>query len=393
LRGKNNGMRPIRVLYMHRFDRIGGAERALLGSVDAIKCLPVEPLVVWPRQDDAYAWLQSRNVPVALLDLPAWKHGFSLALQPRLLFRLRRLVASDRVDLVHVNNYRSSPFGRLVARQTGAPCVCHVRELISSTRIRKFRLHSLHALIAVSDAVSQSLVDGGIPPARVTTVRSGVAMNHGPSLADPHRVRKDLGIPADAPLLGIVAHILPHKGYDDLLHALVHVKRRYPRVTCLIVGAAPRKEYRQHLMNLAERLLVREQLVWVGYQGDVIPFLGAMDAFVLPSRTEGFPLTVLEAMAAGRAVIATAVGGIPEVVQHGVTGLLVPSGQPLQLADAIVRILGSPALATSMGEAGRRRIEAGFTLDGEMRRIFELYQSVLKQPPSPSPLESPEERR
>jgi len=386
-------MRPIRVLYMHGFDRIGGAERALLGSVDAIKCMPVEPLVVWPRRDDAYAWLQSRNIRVALLDLPAWRHGLSLVLRPHLLFRLRRLVARASVDLVHVNNYRSSPFGRLVSRQTGAPCVCHVRELISSKRIREFRLHSLHALIAVSDAVAQTLLEGGVPPTRVTTVRSGVAMNHGPCQDDPQRIRRNLGIPADAPLLGIVAHILPHKGYDDLLHALVHVKQRYPRVTCLIVGAAPRKEYLQRLLDLAERLAVREQLVWVGYQGDVTPFLSAMDAFVLPSRTEGFPLTVLEAMAASRPVIATAVGGIPEVVQNGVTGLLVPSEQPLQLADAILRILGAPALAKSMGEMGRRRIETSFTLENETRQIFELYQRVLNRPSPHSPRASTAECR
>jgi len=174
-----------------------------------------------------------------------------------------------------------------------------------------------------------------------------------------------------------VGHILPHKGYDDLVQALALVREKFPNVKCLIVGGASRARYLQRLLQLAERLSVRDRLVVVGFQEDVVPFLHAMDVFVLPSRTEGLPITILEAMAAGKPVVATAVGGIPEVVRDGETGFLTPPGDPDRLAEAVIRLLEAPTLATAMGEAGRKRVESEFTLDGEARQTSTVYHQVL----------------
>jgi glycosyltransferase involved in cell wall biosynthesis len=174
-----------------------------------------------------------------------------------------------------------------------------------------------------------------------------------PTESARRNLRESLGGATDDPTIGIVAHILPHKGFDDLVQALPLIVQRIPRVRCLVVGEAPRKKHLDHLLDLAERLAVRDRLVWVGAQEDVLPFLDAMDLFVLPSHTEGLPLTVLEAMAAGRPVVGTAVGGIPEAVRHGETGFVVPPRDPRRLAEAVIDVLANPALAKSRGEAGR----------------------------------------
>ncbi len=188
---------------------------------------------------------------------------------------------------------------------------------------------------------------------------------------------KRLGVTDADCLIGIVAHILPHKGYDDLFQALALIREKVPNIRCLIVGEAPRKRYLQRLLHLAERLSVRDRLTLVGMQDDVAPFLHAMDLFVLPSHTEGLPITILEAMAAGRPVVATAVGGIPEVVRDGETGILVPERDPRQLADAVLRLLETPGLAKAMGEAGRKRIEEAFTVEREARQTSLLYRQLL----------------
>jgi len=374
----------IRILYLQEFRRIGGAERALLGLVDAIRHVGVEPLVAMPRREAAVARLASREIRAVPLSVPRWRHGVSLPMLPLFPFRLRSRVAPAEIDLVHVNNYRSAPIGSFVSRWFGVPCVCHIRELITSDKIREYLLHLPDALIAVSDAVAQALVEGGLPQDRIVVVRSGIALHEAPPEAETMGLRESLGISPHDPVLGIVAHVLPHKGYDDLIYALPLLQEKLPHVKCLIVGGTPRKRYLQKLLQLAERLSVKDRLILVGEKENVVPFLHAMDVFVLPSWTEGLPITVLEGMAAGKPVVATAVGGIPEVVRDGETGLLVPSGEPGRFAEALIRLLETPILAKAMEEAGRAWAEKAFSLEQEVKQTCALYRHVLAVSPSGS---------
>ncbi|HSD51701.1 MAG TPA: glycosyltransferase, partial [Candidatus Methylomirabilis sp.] len=233
----------IRVLYLHELRRMGGAERALLGLADAIRQVRVEPLMVWPPQGTAFAWLASRGIRVVPLRVPRWRHGLSLPLFPLFLARLRRALLPTDVDLVHVNNYRSAPIGQFVSRWADVPCVCHVREMIAARAIRQYRLLSSNALIAVAGAVGHALQAGGIPAARVTVVRSGVTPHDAPPEAETIGLRGRLGISPHDPVLGIVAHMLPHKGFDDLVQALALLTEKFPQAKCLVIGMAPRERY------------------------------------------------------------------------------------------------------------------------------------------------------
>ena len=366
-----------RVLYIHGFTLLWGAERALLRLADAIRQAGVEPLVLWPRNDRAFAWLRSRGIRAAGIKVPVGMRWLSMLVFPLMLARVLRFVSSTRIDLVHVNNYRSVQFGRMVSRWTKVPLVCHVRELITPDTMRQHRLHESDALIAVSEAVALALAGGGMPAGRVTTIRSGIPGIGPLREAEGQAVRDGLGILPDDPVVGIVAHVLPHKGFDDLVRALALIQKKHPRVRCLVVGEAPRKRYLQELLDLAARFSVKDRLVLVGFQDEVAPLLAAMDLFILPSQTEGLPITILEAMAAGRPVIATAVGGIPEVVRDGETGILIHSRDPEELAGAAIRLLDAPRLARAMGEEGRKRVEALFTMESEAERTSMLYRQVL----------------
>jgi len=356
---------------------MGGAELALLRLLEAIGPMGVEPLVVWPHSDAAFERLSSRGIGVIRLRVPRWRHGLSLPLFPVWLARLRVALPRGRVDLIHVNNYRSAPFGRLVARWMGVPCLSTVREMISPKKIRQYRLRTMDGLIAVCEAVARALVDGGVPRDRVATVWSGVTLPP-PQGEDGQRLlREGLGLMPDEPVIGIVAHILPHKGYEDLIQALGRIVPRVPRVRCLVIGEAPRRRYLDRLLDLAQRLGVRDRLLLLGAREDAPRLMGALDLLVLPSLTEGLPLTVLEAMAAGKPVVGTAVGGIPEPVRNGETGFIVPPGDPGRLAEAVVAALGEPAASARMGQAGRRRVQEAFTIEGEVRKTAALYRKLL----------------
>lgn len=364
---------------------MGGAEVALLRLLEGIRPVGVEPLVVWPRNDAIAARLSSQGVRVVPLTVPRWTRGLSLALVPWFLLRLRRDLPRGSVDLLHANNYRSAPFGRVVARWAGVPSVSTVREQVSPARMRRYRLERLDALIAVADAVARNLVDGGIPQERVSTVHSGVALERRGMNEDDSSLRERFGIASDDAVLGIVAHILPHKGYDDLVHALGLIAQQVPRVKCLVVGEAPRKKYLARLLALAEHLKVRERLVLAGPHDNVQALLDAMNVFVLPSHTEGLPLTVLEAMAAGKPVVATAVGGIPEAVRHGETGIVVSPHNAAELARAVTEILTNRVIAKSMGEAGRKRVEEEFTIAAECEKTATVYRRVVHRARNDAP--------
>lgn len=378
---------PVRVLYLHDSKRIGGAERALLTLATSIKQMAVEPLVVWRLADDTAQWLRSGGVRVLQAYIPPWCHGFAQPFLPFFLRQLGRSVKPGEIDLVHVNNYRLAPIGRAVARWAGVPCICHVRETIGPGKIEQYRLaSSADSLIAVAEAVGQALVDGGLPSDRITVIRSGIAMFETPTVTERAALRSRLGIPAEAPVLGIVGHILRHKGYDDLIHAIALIGEKAPAIRCVIVGGAPRARYFHKLRQLAKDLGIESRLIWVGVQQDVAPILHAIDLFVLPSHTEGLPITILEAMAAGQPVVATTVGGIPELVRHGETGVLVPPKDPPRLAEAILSVLNEPALARTMGETGQALVAKSFTVEGEAHETALLYQRILNARQGPNTL-------
>ena len=356
---------------------MGGAEQALLAIVREISREAVEPLLLWPRKDGTYRRLLSQGVQCAVLKVPGWRRPGSLPFIPLAVYRLRRLLSRAAIDLLHVNNFRSAPIGRIASRWAGIPCVSHVRELIPPKKIDQFRLRSCDFLIAVSRAVEEILLNEGFPRDQTATVYSGIDLSNIPSDSDSQPLRAVLGIAPDDPVIGIVAHLLPHKGYDDLLEAMALVTGRFPRVKCLIVGHAPRKSYFRRLLVRAEHLSIRQRLIFVGFQEDVFPFLGAMDLFVMPSLAEGQGIALLEAMAKQKPVVATGVGGIPEVVKDGETGIIVQPNNPRQLADAIIRMLEDPRMAEEAGRRGRKRVETEFTLEAEARQLRRIYGQVL----------------
>jgi glycosyltransferase involved in cell wall biosynthesis len=171
-----------------------------------------------------------------------------------------------------------------------------------------------------------------------------------------------------------VARLDPQKGLGDLLEAAARV----PDASFVVAGDGPDRE---RLGETARSLGLHDRVCFLGHRDDVPDLLRSCDVFVLPSLYEGFPLSVLEAMAAGKPVIATAVGGTPEAVSDGETGFLVPPGDPSALAAAIRAVLSDPVLARRLGSAGRERACRTFSAAEMVRHVVRLYEDILKAPP------------
>lgn len=231
-------------------------------------------------------------------------------------------------------------------------------------------------LIAVSDAIARDLRDRyGIAGAKVTTVRNGIDADGFTASQPVPAVLKALDLGPDDRLVGVAGRMTAQKGHRVLLEALVPLARRIPGLRCLLVGDGP---LRRELEERAAALGVHGHCRFLGARSDMADVLSVLEVVVLPSWSEGLPFVLLESMALGRPVVATAVGGNPEVVEPEVTGLLVPAGDPRALAEALARLLAHPEEARAMGARAAVRVRREFTLRGMVGNLERLYASLLE---------------
>jgi glycosyltransferase involved in cell wall biosynthesis len=229
-------------------------------------------------------------------------------------------------------------------------------------------------LVAVSESARQEVLRrDGYAPDRVVVIHNGIARRPAPG-AGPY-VREQLGIGPDAPVVGTLSTLRPVKGHEVAIEAMAEITRRVPGARLVVVGEG---ESRPALERAAAHL--GPVVKFAGFRDDVMPVLDAFDVLAHPSRQEAFPTTLLEAMAAGVPQVATAVGGIPEIVEDGHTGLLLaPPPEPAALADRVVSLLQDPARREELAAAGRERFAERFGADGWARRLRALYDQVLAE--------------
>lgn len=300
------------------------------------------------------------------------------ALDPRAVARLRRLLLRERADVLHTHTHFSlNIVGRVAARFAGARVVAHmhIENVFRNDPLARpiqvtidNRTAQLCAwIVAVSDATRASLVAQGYPPDRTVTVHNGIDAHEPvpPAVLDP---------PPAGPVLLEIGRLCDVKGQREAIAALALLARG--DVTLLLAGEDLESggAYRSALERQAADLGLGERVRFLGRRDDVSALLAAAAALVLPSWIEGLPLVVLEAMAAGLPVVATSVGGTPEAVVDGETGLLVPPRDVPALAAAIDALVADPERARGMGEAGRRRARERFDASTAAQRILGFYE-------------------
>ncbi len=290
---------------------------------------------------------------------------------------LLRLLRSGRVDVVHAHRFGSSLAVALLARLARAPVfVAHAHSWSYEGMVRRFADRAViarraDAVVAVSPTDRARMIElAGIPPHKIVLVPDGIPDRR---VGDGRHVRSDLDIPADAPVVGTVGELRPEKDLDTALRAVAHLAPRWPELRFVVAGDGPD---RGRLERLAGELGAPAMFIGDRPSAEVPDLLAAMDVLVCSSRFESMPVGVLEWMAAGKAIVASRVGGIPAVVEHEREALLVPPRDYVGFAEEIERLLEDPAERRRLGEAAQRRQRADFRLGDTLSRLEQLYQKL-----------------
>lgn len=300
---------------------------------------------------------------------------------------LAEVIRERRPALIHAHGSKASLIARLatlISRRTPTIVTVHNQVLyggVSKTMRTLYvwmerRLAKRTArIVTVSDALRREWLEiYGLPESMMATIHNGLDL--GPFLAGGDRAssRARVGVPGDAAVFGLAARFAPQKALDVLVEAAATVLADDPRAWLVIAGDGPLLEV---VRTKARATAVRDRIVFPGFETDVPGLLSALDVYVTSSVTEGLSLALVEASASGLPIVATNVGGNPEVVEDGVTGLLVPAGKAAPLAAALQRLLKDPMLRRRLGEAGRARAVAEFSEATMLERTAALYREVL----------------
>jgi sugar transferase (PEP-CTERM/EpsH1 system associated) len=370
--------RPIHVAHVLDQLALAGMEYGVIKLVNRLDPERVRSSIVCLRhQTEQARALLSEDVPV-----------FEMRKSPgrnwRLIGRLANRFRADRVDVVHSHNWSTLLYSVAAARLAGVRVVVHGehgkddtlpdrRRLLAS----RFLAGGVARICAVSRDLAEEVVrDWRVPAGRVIQIPNGVDLDAFGDQRGLDAMRTELGLSPDARVVMNTGGFRPIKDHATLLGAFARVSRALPSARLVLVGAGSASDPRAGLDRMAEELGVADAVRFAGVRRDVPKLLGIADVYVNSSRFEGMSNTILEAMAARRAVVATAVGGNPELVEEGVTGFLVPAGREEPMAARLAELLQDPSLRERMGAAGRLRIEERHSMSGMVRAYADLYEEV-----------------
>jgi glycosyltransferase involved in cell wall biosynthesis len=281
-------------------------------------------------------------------------------------------------EVAHFHTARAHTIGLGASWLAGTPVKVLSRRVdfpIGGNPFSKIKYKAkVDAVVAISNAVKDVLVAGGIPPRLITVIHSGIDLEEYEVKTDGSYVRRELGIPESSPLVGVVGALAPHKAQSYFLRAAAELAKVRPDVRFVIAGEG---ELEGGLKALAASLGIGEIVAFTGFRRDVKAILSSLDVFVLSSVAEGLCTSILDAMASGVPVVATRVGGVPEIVLDGVCGLLVPPAAPAAMAETINRVLRDDSLRDRLTAGGRERV-LDFSVDKTVERTERLYGRLLE---------------
>jgi glycosyltransferase involved in cell wall biosynthesis len=370
--GASGTVGPRRLLAVIDWLEVGGAQRHLLGIAAGLRRDGWEVVVATAGQEPLTDAFRQAGIQVVSLTQRSIKHRFS----PIFAMRLAWLARQGKFDLIHAHLHSASVAAAIAARVQGLPLVLTHHSMNTWRRgwhsvLGRWADRQADAVIAVASNLATA---AGAHGARVRLIPNGVEW---PSRLDsPGEIaaaRARLGIPTDAYVISYIGRFTVDKNPLLFIEAAARVATRCPSAYFLMLGDGPLRpnvEARARELNLDRRIL------FAGFQADAVAFHPVADVLTLPSNSEGAPLVVLEAMAAGRPVVATAVGDVPRQIVHGTTGFVVPPGQAQGLADALAQ-LADPALRARFGAAGRARVLDHFTTEHCLAQTVGVYREAL----------------
>ena len=369
--------RPL-ILHLRATNFVGGPEKQILEHLRRMQDGPCGAALCTYDENGKPSSLHEAGMDMGLTCHRLPTHGCAGSAGVR---ALAALLGRLETAVLVTHGYKPDILGRLASWQAGVPMLAVSRGWTGENwKVRcyealdRIALRFADRVVAVSDGQRAKLLRAGVAPHKIRVSHNAISLEQqkGPD-ADPSE-RERLGIPPDALLVGTAGRLSPEKNHLGLVRAAAQVLRQRSDVHFVIWGEGP---LRRQLEQEIEAQNLRGRIHLPGFRADVQRHFHEIDLFVLPSHTEGLSNVLLEAAACSKAVVATAVGGNPEVVLDGTTGILTPAGDAVALAEAILRLLAAPELRTAMGRTGRRRVAEHFDFDAQTDRYLALYRSLL----------------
>ena len=371
---------------VNRVGHLGGAERIILTLTAGLPAFNWAPVIACPADGDLSAAANAQGTEVASCRFDRMR----ITADPRFLWNypaawikggrdVARHCRSYGIELLHAHHPVSALYSVRAARALDIPLVLHVHEMLPVPRLyvaaMRVVLHRAAALICVSNVARELALALGAAPERAHVVHNGVDARFFDARPHPRQ------LPGEGPHIGMFGVLEPHKGQHIFLQGAALIAERFPTARFWVVGGAALKDkeaYAQRLQQMAEAPPLQGRVALVGFQADIAPWLAAMDVVVQTSvKIESFGMAAAEALTLGRPVIASNIGGLPDVVRHGETGLIIPPDNPAALAAALGQLLSSPETRTRFGEKAVPYSRMRFAPEVFCRRTAEIYTDVL----------------
>ncbi len=368
-----------RVLYVANAAKIGGGAKVLMDLMQHLDPARFAPVLVAPGPGALVDWALTNDIPHYLCAEGDWSSRTGLM---RRSLQLMGIIARSMPQLVHAAApmcYRALGVAAGLAR---VPRICHLGFPPEEGELQRGFVAGPEAVIGCYEqqATEQAALIHRIrPDCRVIGIPNGIDVERfrptGP--ADEDCLRWRFGA---RQVVAILGHVSEVKGYPAFIDAAALINQALPDTAFVAIGGETTQQgFRNEVLSHAARLGIQDRLHLIGFQDQVAPILRAVDVVTLPSLAEGFPLAALEAMACGKPVVASDVGGVPEAIVDGQHGLLIPPASPRMLADAVLGLLTNPDRAQALGAAARRRVQDHFTVEKFAARVQELYGSLLHE--------------
>lgn len=368
---------PYTILYLNHVAYIGGAEIALLDLLTYIDRKRYMPVALVPDGDLSEALHQLHVRCVRIPVLP----GLNRYTLLRFLGKLPRLISyvkREQPALIHANTNFASLYSGILSKTTKIPAIGLIQDIEALGRMGRWMVRQNTKTIAISEAVSKYLIQEGVPKRKIVRIHHGV---------DLQKYQLRSGIDgknsASHTIIGIVGQLGERKGHLYLLKAARSITQTCPHVSVWIVGNEPRnstERYTERLQSYVKNAQLEQHVTFWGFRKDIPDILAQLDILVLPSLQEPFGKIVIEAMAMGKPVIASRVGGVPEIVMHGETGILVPPKDSAAIQQALEQLIHDQEKRKQMGIEGRKRVEQHFSLEKTVRSTEHAYEKILTTP-------------
>lgn len=367
--------KPIRtILYLSTSSGPGGAERVISNLAASLDRERYRPLLCLFRP----GWIQERSESRGVSTYIIPTQGMA---DWRWVNRIRQLLREERVDLIHAHEFDANVQGTFAAALTGIPLVAtiHGKNYFWEKYRRRlaYRWVSRRAtMVAVSQNLKEFVVEKvGIDRNRLQVIYNGVDVVPSYENADVSEGRRELGLPEYDRVVGVVGNLYPVKGHQYLIESIPSILNKCPNTSFLFAG---RGHLETELKQQVQRLGLEGRVHFLGLRQDIARILTLLDVFVLPSLSEGLSMAILEAMIAGKPVVATEVGGNPELVLNGKSGFLVPPRDCQALANSVTTLLTNRQQAIQFSEEGKRRAEGQFSLATMVNTYQALYDESLQ---------------